>query len=219
MENRLWVLAAINSLLALALTSCGPSGQVAIEDPASHSGPLAITSATLPTGYIGQPFYAQLTAQGGAKPYTWSIFSGELPDGLSLDPTTGEITGTPTHGEEVAFTAYVRDSSLLAPQTAWATFSTVVTLPPLAIVTDYLPPASRGHLYRIQLTAVGGTPPYFWSLTDGALPPGLELDPATGQIAGIPSQEGDFGFTIRVEDSATPPATLVARFGGHPATR
>ena len=57
--------------------------------------PLSITTATLPTGYIGVPYNQTLQATGGTTPYTWSLEYGTLPPGLSLD-SDGVINGTPT---------------------------------------------------------------------------------------------------------------------------
>jgi hypothetical protein len=57
---------------------------------------LEILNESLPMGFVNEPYYADLDAWGGTPPYTWSVYSGSLPPGLSLDPTTGEITGTPT---------------------------------------------------------------------------------------------------------------------------
>ncbi len=57
--------------------------------------PLRMTSLTLPAGVVGQPYSAGVYATGGAPPYTWSIYTGAIPVGLSLDEATGIISGTP----------------------------------------------------------------------------------------------------------------------------
>ncbi|WP_366215033.1 putative Ig domain-containing protein, partial [Arthrobacter sp. SRS-W-1-2016] len=58
------------------------------------TGPLAITTTTLPAGTVGNAYRTYLTATGGTGPYTWNT-TGALPPGLHLEPTTGAITGTP----------------------------------------------------------------------------------------------------------------------------
>jgi hypothetical protein len=57
---------------------------------------LVVTSAASANGELGLPFLFTLTAAGGTGPYTWSISSGTLPSGLTLDSATGRITGSPT---------------------------------------------------------------------------------------------------------------------------
>ncbi|WP_446812188.1 putative Ig domain-containing protein (plasmid) [Methylomonas sp. 2BW1-5-20] len=54
------------------------------------------TAQSIAQATINQPFTATLTANGGTPPYTWTLTSGKLPDGLSLAPATGVISGTPT---------------------------------------------------------------------------------------------------------------------------
>jgi type II secretory pathway component GspD/PulD (secretin) len=87
---------------------------------------LAISTASLPNGSIGTPYDQILAATGGNAPYTWSISSGSLPAGLSLNSTTGAITGTPTTSATTpasfTFTVTVTDSSP-APLTAQKQFT------------------------------------------------------------------------------------------------
>jgi len=65
--------------------------------PASGGAPsLLITTTSLPNGQVGIAYNAALSATGGTAPYRWSFTSGTLPTGLSLNASTGAITGTPT---------------------------------------------------------------------------------------------------------------------------
>lgn len=76
-----------------------------------------IETASLPAATVGVAYSATLVADGGAKPYTWSIIQGALPDGLALDPATGEISGTPTAEGSHVFTVQVTDANV-PPKTA-----------------------------------------------------------------------------------------------------
>lgn len=73
--------------------------------------PLAITTTTLPGGSLGTPYTATVLAVGGVKPYSWSIATGSLPTGLSLNGATGVISGTPTAAGSATFTIQVVDST------------------------------------------------------------------------------------------------------------
>jgi len=72
---------------------------------------LTITTVSLPAGQVGQSYRATLRAAGGTPPYRWSIKAGSLPSGLSLDPTTGVISGAPAESGTFHFTVQVRDST------------------------------------------------------------------------------------------------------------
>jgi len=71
---------------------------------------LVITSS-VSTARIGTPYTSTLTADGGTKPYSWFLESGNLPSGLSLNKTTGVISGTPTCVGRSDFTIRVADAS------------------------------------------------------------------------------------------------------------
>ncbi len=61
-------------------------------------------------GTVGEPYEYTLTATGGIEPYTWSIISGALPDNLTLDGSTGIISGTPIEDGDFSFTFQVEDA-------------------------------------------------------------------------------------------------------------
>ena len=83
---------------ATITTTAGTSKSVAITvtAPPAPQPALAITSSSLPGGELQVPYSATLVATGGSAPYSWTVLSGQLPDGLSLTSSTGGILGTPT---------------------------------------------------------------------------------------------------------------------------
>src|SRR5437773_3801921 len=70
-----------------------------------------------------------------------------------------------------------------------------------------LPSGTVGVGYSQTIAVTGGTAPYVWSITAGALPSGLALSSATGAIGGTPSSAGSFALTVRVTDSAAATAS------------
>ena len=148
------------------------------------------------TVQVGIPFSAFITVTGGVEPFTFALTDGSLPPGLELDPDTGEISGTPTLAGTYPYTVTVTDA---ADQSAPVSCEIVVVL--VSFTTPCpLPGAKVGELYSIQLQASGGTPPYTFTITGGALPDGLTLDP-DGTISGTPTVSGPFSITIKVVSS------------------
>ena len=86
---------------------------------------LTITTTSLPPGQVGVPYSQALAATGGTGPYTWSVTFGRLPNGLSLNPSTGVISGTPTSSYGGFMTFLVTDSGSPA-QTATAILTMTV---------------------------------------------------------------------------------------------
>ena len=159
---------------------------------------ISLTPATLPAPVLGTPYNQTVTASGGIAPYTYSISSGTLPAGLSLNSTDGAIVGTPTAAGTFTFTVQARDSDgFMATRTYTITVAaaTLVLSPPL------LAPATAEVAYSQTFTTSGGTAPYTYAVSGGALPAGLTLN--NGVLSGTPSAAGTFNFTVRSTDSST----------------
>jgi Putative Ig domain len=73
--------------------------------------PMQITTGSLADGQLQTVYSATLQATGGTAPYTWSLFSGPLPNGLTLSSSSGTISGTPTVAGLFNFTIQVRDTA------------------------------------------------------------------------------------------------------------
>lgn len=72
---------------------------------------------------------------------------------------------------------------------------------PLQIVTTQTAKGIVGQNYSFQMQSSGGGPPFNWSIVLGGLPPGILLSGQTGLVAGMPTQAGNYSFTIEVTDS------------------
>ncbi len=90
--------------------------------------------------------------------------------------------------------------------TTTSTTTTTTTATPLAMTTTSVPAGTTGTAYSATLAASGGTPAYNWSVTSGALPPGLTLS-TSGAISGTPTTSGSYSFVAQVKDSASGVAT------------
>ncbi|MDP3091063.1 MAG: putative Ig domain-containing protein [Nitrospira sp.] len=175
--------------------------------------PLSITTSSLPQGTANQSYSAQLVFAGGTGSKTWGLAGGSpaLPNGLTLNPSSGLISGIPSGTSNQNYTFTVTDQTPPTPQTASAVLQLVVgAAPPTLIITtpgtSSLPSGSVGSAYNTSLIATGGTGAQTWSITSGTLPNGLTLTPSTGAITGTPQlgSNGISSITVRVQDSGSP---------------
>ncbi|HXM93470.1 MAG TPA: putative Ig domain-containing protein [Candidatus Dormibacteraeota bacterium] len=199
--------ATVSSSLTVAITATSvkdPTKSVSANVMVTPSPSITSTSP-LAAATVGVAYSVTLTSTGGAGALTWSTSAGNLPAGLSLNGSTGAISGTPTATGTSTFTVKVTDSGTPA-LSATKQLSIIVAPAPLAIVTTTLTNATVQSTYSATLQASGGTTPYTWSVTAGALPTGLTLNTATGQISGVPTTSGTSTFTVTVKDSAIPTA-------------
>ena len=184
-----------------------PTAQTATKQLTITVNPqLTVTTTTLAAGTVGTSYNQTLVAGGGITPYAWTVTTGSLPAGLSLNGATGAITGKPTGPQvgAISFTVTVTDAESPA-KTANANLSITISAPALTITTGSEPTGVLNQSYSGSLSATGGITPYTWSISAGSLPPGLTLNASTGAITGTDSTEtGTFGFTVQVTDSESP---------------
>jgi hypothetical protein len=194
---------------------------------------LQIVPPTTFTGVIGVPFSGTLVATGGTSPYYWQT-TGQ-PSWLTINPTTGVLSGVPNTAGPFTFAVTVSDSGVsggstvagsrraldgtgaLTPfQTAQANVTVTIASGTLLVPATVAYTGSVGAPFSEFLSANGGTRPYIWQAS--GLPPGLSLS-SSGALAGTPTTAGTFSFTANVSDSTPTPqtgATLVTVTVGPP---
>ncbi len=158
------------------------------------AGP-AVTFAP-PNGEVGVGYTAQPTVAGGTGPYTWAVSVGTLPGGLSINATTGAITGIPTAAGTTNITVQATDS--IGGTTTQAGTIAIVAATTLTFTAP--PAAELGANYSDQLTKSGGVGPFTWTISTGSLPTGVTLASDTGLLSGTPTALGTFNFTVRIVD-------------------
>jgi hypothetical protein len=176
--------------------------------------PFAVSIPVAPTGQVGVPYQLTPTATGQLGTVSWTLAAGALPAGLTLDPLTGTIAGTPT--EWGSFNVTVRGADSFDPinRVSLAPATIVIAPTPLVITTSSLANAIYQQPYSATLVTSGGTGNATWSVVGGALPSGIGLA-STGLISGTPSVVGTFTVTVQATDAnwatntATAPLTLV----------
>lgn len=161
--------------------------------PTISINPSSITDLT-----IGQAVTINIVASGGASPYTYAVSSGSLPTGLTLNGSTGVISGTPTTQQAASFTIKATDAEGCTGSKPYS-FNTIcptITLSPSSISN-----MTAGQAQSITITSSGGTAPYTYSVTSGSLPTGLSLNSSTGVISGTPTTAQSASFTITSTDA------------------
>ncbi|HEX8751241.1 MAG TPA: Ig domain-containing protein, partial [Nitrospira sp.] len=189
------------SIFCVATWSCACALGISGCLPKNDSQPSTITTASLPAGVVDQPYSASVSGSGGMPPYTWAV-SPALPASLSLNGSTGAITGTPGAEGTSSHTFSMIDSAS-PQQVVQKSLTLTITQAPAAllITTVSLPDGFVGQAYNQPVVASGGTAPLSWSIVAGTLPLVLNLNPTTGVISGTPTASGTSSLTVRVADS------------------
>jgi hypothetical protein len=164
----------------------------------------------LPNGTLGVPYNQTLRMLGGQPPYHYTIVQGALPNGLSLNATTGLVAGTPAETGNFGFEPSITDSA--APPNGYMHGNGI------NISNGYsnnnvgigpgspLPYAIVNQGYNFYINAGGGSGTYNWTLDSGSLPAGLNLAPVSNSsytvLSGTPTAIGMYTFILRATDTA-----------------
>jgi large repetitive protein len=187
-----WTLTAI-ALLAGVLVSAAAALRFSDE------------SYLTPEGVVGTPythrFWAPPEGGNGAgcdPPYIVKVDSGGLPPGLSL-ASDGWVSGTPTEPGSWSFWVSIHDDPTDKPwcdppHSAEREF-TIRIIPKLTIGPESVGTGTVGVSYSVAMTATLSEPKT-WSISTGALPPGLTLGATDGVISGTPTTAGSYAFTV-----------------------
>jgi len=174
---------------------------------------LQILNSGLPLPTEGNRYGVRIRAAGGQAPYHWSFGATGVPPWLGLDATSGVLSGKAPSNDGFAIWVQVTDSATPPNVTTKLLVASADDLNPtqprsFQIITPNLPPPFSGERYEAPLRAVGGKPPYQWSVAAASLPPGLFLGENKGVIYGTPQSNEEFSVLIQVSDSSDPPLTL-----------
>jgi len=207
------LLALAMSILALGPMACTSSSWCA--DCEQATAILGLNYQPVNTYTVGTAIPVNPPNPSGGTPRIYTVESGVLPPGLSLDPATGRITGTPTAAGVYTLTIRGANSANSASQTIQIT---VVPAQPLALsyaTPQVFPAASAIAVQNPVLAQATPGLPTTYAITAGSLPAGLTLN-ADGTISGTPATPGVFPFTATATNGART-ATASATYTVTPA--
>ena len=152
--------------------------------------------ATHPRAEVGIRMTTTATATGGSGKYTWSVSSGALPAGVTLNADSGVASGTPQRAGSYSFAVTATDDEGRGGSQNVA----VTVAPKLRINPTRLPVATVGEAYKARVAPFGGVRPLTWTMT-GKLPVGVRFVKALGTFVGTPSQAGRFSVVVQARDA------------------
>lgn len=192
----------------------GPQAALVITINPAAGAPI-ISSGSVAQGRVGDPFSLTLSATN--SPTGFTVTSGALPAGLTLNVTSGAITGTPTQVGQ--FTVWIAASNASGPGFALQLLFNIAPAPTTPVVTSNGTAAGQvGQSFQYLITATNAPT----SFAASGLPSGLTLNTATGVISGTPADATttpiSFTVTATNGDGTSVPKTVLLSVAAAPAT-
>jgi len=166
-----------------------------------------IAPAKIKRTEVGLDYSLTIEKAGGVEPVKWTV-TGK-PPGLTFDPETGELAGSPKLRGTYHVTATAKDA--LGATSAPLEFDVKVA-PKLTITTTRLLGTKVGQQFTRHIASRGGAGKLSWKITDGKLPVGVRLNRATGALVGTPQSAGTYSFTVSVTDGLHATSTQTIAF-------
>ncbi|MEQ7893980.1 putative Ig domain-containing protein [Xanthomonas arboricola] len=203
------VAGTFNFTLTVSDSTPSPAAQASRSYTLTIAAPVVVIApTTLSAATRGTAYSQTLSASGGTAPYTYAVSAGSLPAGITL-ASNGTLSGTATVEGSFNVTVTATDANTF---TATQAYALTVAGPNLALPASTLPAGTAGQAYAATIaSATGGTAPYRYALTAGALPNGVVVDAATGALSGTPTLSGTFNFTLTATDSTPSPAVQASQ--------
>lgn len=157
-----------------------------------------VLPGTIPNAMLNQSYTTTLTPQGGQAPYAYALVSGSLPTGITLNTSTGVLSGSSVEIGTFRFAVTVRDQNNVLVHYQYALGVQVGIL----TITGDAPDVITDTPFDFTYAITGGTAPYTVTLAQGTLPVGLTLVSASGRLYGTVSAlaVGQYAWTVRVTD-------------------
>ncbi|HEX9002641.1 MAG TPA: putative Ig domain-containing protein, partial [Blastocatellia bacterium] len=161
------------------------------------------STPSLTAGTMGTPYTQTFTQIGGIGTPAWSNPGGGLPGGLTLNSSSGVLSGTPTGQGTFNFTILVTDGNGCTGQRAYSLVINPMACPTITVIPSNpaLTAGTVGTAYSQTFTQTGGAGTITWSNPGGGLPGGLTLNSSTGALTGTPTTAATFTFTITATDT------------------
>ena len=163
------------------------------------------TNGSFPMGHVGTPYSAQLAAEGGSGNYTWEVLVGSLASGLSLDSSTGLVSGTPTNTATGSITIKCTDLDTDISDNVQLNFVVYEDSWVPSIETTTVDNAVVDQSYDFDLVVNSESSASIdWTVESGSLPTGLSLGRSgtrNGRLYGTPTTKGTYTFTLKAANN------------------
>lgn len=215
---------AAAACLLVYLTACGGGASSSTRTSGNSPQPLIIaTDSILPGTLENQAYGVTLQALNGVGQLMWSIApvsaNAEFVDGLTINASTGLLSGTAGFTGTAAFIATVTDSAT-PPRQVSKSFTVTASSPLQAPPPQTVDIGQFQEIPPVVVGALNGVQPLTFTVVGACLPFGLRLDSKTGVIRGSTTVVGTYPCSISISDSYSPPelvtAQLMIRIGAPP---
>ena len=159
---------------------------------------ITVTNPVVTTGTVNVAFSQTFTQSGGFGTTTFSVFSGTLPAGLTLNPSTGVLSGTPT--QKGSFPIVVRATDSHGCTGDGQTYNLTINCQVITVTNPATNSGTVNTAFSQTFTASNAIAPVTFTLNSGTLPAGITLA-ANGTLSGTPTQTGSFPITVKATDA------------------